>query len=64
MNFAPRRQSNEIKEAGHSKSGEEVLVVEKRLVLKREIRIRMRATSETIEIPVSLRKQRAVVERQ
>jgi stress response protein YsnF len=43
---------------------EEVLVVEKRLVLKREIRIRMRPTSETIEIPVKLRKQQAKVERQ
>jgi Domain of unknown function (DUF2382) len=64
MNFAPRRQSDEIKEAGYSKSGEEVLVVEKRLVLKREIRIRMRATSETVVIPVSLRKQQAEVERE
>jgi uncharacterized protein (TIGR02271 family) len=43
---------------------EEVLVVEKRLVLKREIRIRKRTTSETVEIPVSLRKQRAKVERE
>jgi stress response protein YsnF len=43
---------------------DEVLVVEKRLVLKREIRTRMRATSETVEIPVNLRKQRATVERQ
>jgi stress response protein YsnF len=43
---------------------EEVLVVEKRLVLKREIRIRMRATSETVVIPVSLRKQQAEVERE
>ena len=43
---------------------EEVLVVEKRLVLKREIRIRKRPTSETVEIPVSLRKQRAKVERE
>jgi uncharacterized protein (TIGR02271 family) len=43
---------------------EEVLVVEKRLVLKREIRIRMRKTSETVQIPVSLRKQGATVERQ
>jgi uncharacterized protein (TIGR02271 family) len=42
---------------------EEVLVVEKRLVLKREIRILMRPTSETVEIPVRLRKQRAKVER-
>jgi stress response protein YsnF len=42
---------------------EEVLVVEKRLVLKREIRIRKRSTSETVEIPVSLRQQRAKVER-
>ena len=43
---------------------EEVLVVEKRLMLKREIRIRKRATSETVEIPVTLRKQQAKVERQ
>jgi uncharacterized protein (TIGR02271 family) len=43
---------------------EEVLVVEKRLVLKREIRIRKRTTSQTVEIPVSLRKQRAKVERE
>jgi uncharacterized protein (TIGR02271 family) len=42
---------------------EEVLVVEKRLVLKREIRIRKRTTLETVEIPVSLRKQHAKVER-
>jgi uncharacterized protein (TIGR02271 family) len=43
---------------------EEILVVEKRLVLKREIRIQKRQTSETVEIPVSLRKQRVKVERQ
>ena len=43
---------------------EEVLVVEKRLVLKREIRISKRSTSETVEIPVSLRKQRAKVQRE
>jgi uncharacterized protein (TIGR02271 family) len=43
---------------------EEVLVVEKWLVLKREIRISKRSTSETVEIPVSLRKQRAKVERE
>jgi uncharacterized protein (TIGR02271 family) len=42
---------------------EEVLVVEKRLVLKREIRIQKRPTSEIVEIPVSLRKQRAKVQR-
>jgi uncharacterized protein (TIGR02271 family) len=43
---------------------EEVLVVEKRLVLKREIRIRKRSTSEIVDIPASLRKQRAKVERE
>lgn len=43
---------------------EEVLVVEKRLVLKREIRIRKRSTLQTIELPVKLRKQQAKVERQ
>ena len=42
---------------------EAVLVVEKRLVLKEELRIRRRATTETVEVPVTLRKQRAVVER-
>ena len=42
---------------------EEIVVVEKRLILKREIRISKRAISETAEIPVSLRKQQATVER-
>ncbi|WP_262269816.1 MULTISPECIES: YsnF/AvaK domain-containing protein [Microvirga] len=42
---------------------EEVLVVEKRLVLKEELHIRRSAETETVEVPVSLRKQRAVVER-
>jgi uncharacterized protein (TIGR02271 family) len=42
---------------------EEVMVVEKRLVLKEELHIRRRRSTETVEIPVTLRKQRAVVER-
>ena len=42
---------------------EEVLVVEKRLVLKEELHIRRQATQETVEVPATLRKQRAVVER-
>ena len=42
---------------------EEVLVVEKRLVLKEELHIRRRVATEAVEVPVSLRKQRAVVER-
>jgi stress response protein YsnF len=42
---------------------EEVLVVEKRLVLKEELHIRRHVSTEEVEIPVSLRKQRAVVER-
>jgi stress response protein YsnF len=42
---------------------EEVLVVEKRLVLKEELHIRRRVETETVEVPVTLRKQRAVVER-
>jgi len=41
---------------------EEILVVEKRLVLKEEIHIRRRTTREDVEVPVTLRKQRAVVE--
>jgi stress response protein YsnF len=43
---------------------EEVLVVEKRLVLKEELYIRRRVETETVEVPVILRKQRAVVERE
>jgi uncharacterized protein (TIGR02271 family) len=42
---------------------EEVLVVEKRLVLKEELHMRRRTTREDVEVPVTLRKQRAVVER-
>ena len=42
---------------------EEVLVVEKRLLLKEELHIRRRVEAETVEVPVTLRKQRAVVER-
>jgi uncharacterized protein (TIGR02271 family) len=42
---------------------EEVLVVEKRLVLKEEVHIRRHSVEETVEVPVTLRKQRAVVER-
>jgi uncharacterized protein (TIGR02271 family) len=42
---------------------EEVLVVEKRLVLKEELHIRREVNHENVEVPVTLRKQRAVVER-
>jgi stress response protein YsnF len=42
---------------------EEVLVVEKRLVLKEELHIRRQVETESVEVPVELRKQRAVVER-
>jgi stress response protein YsnF len=42
---------------------EEVLVVEKRLMLKEELHIRRRVEMESVEVPVELRKQRAVVER-
>ena len=42
---------------------EEVLVVEKRLVLKEELHIRRQTTTETVEVPVTLRRQRAIVER-
>jgi len=42
---------------------EEVLFVEKRLVLKEELHIRRQATTETVEMPVTLRRQRAIVER-
>jgi uncharacterized protein (TIGR02271 family) len=42
---------------------EEVLVVEKRLLLKEEVRISRHATTDVAEVPVTLRKQRAIVER-
>jgi len=42
---------------------EEIVVVEKRLVLKEELHITQQTTTEQIEVPVELRKQRAVVER-
>jgi stress response protein YsnF len=42
---------------------EEVLVVEKRLLLKEELHIRRRVETEAVEVPMTLRKQRAVVER-
>ena len=42
---------------------EETLFVEKRLVLKEEIHIRRAARTEQFETPVTLRRQRAVVER-
>ncbi len=42
---------------------EEVLVVETRLLLKEEIHLRRTKTRETVEIPATLRRQRAIVER-
>jgi stress response protein YsnF len=41
---------------------EEIVVVEKRLVLVEEIRIRKIATTEEVAVPVKLRKQTATVE--
>jgi len=41
---------------------EEVLVVEKRLVLKEELHLRRKVETETFEAPVTLRKQRVEVE--
>lgn len=42
---------------------EEILVVEKRLVLLEEVHVRNTARGETVGIPVTLRKQHALVER-
>ena len=42
---------------------EEVLVVERRLVLKEEIRMRVLAVDEAVEQPMAVRRQRASVER-
>ena len=42
---------------------EEVLVVERRLVLREEIRMRLVSVEEPVEQPVAVRRQRATVER-
>jgi uncharacterized protein (TIGR02271 family) len=42
---------------------EEIMVVEKRLVLKEEIHIHRSVTTEKVEVPVTLKKQRAIIER-
>ncbi|TXN40120.1 DUF2382 domain-containing protein [Methylobacterium sp. WL30] len=42
---------------------EEILVVEKRLVLREEVHVRQTTADEDVEVPVTLRKQHAVVER-
>ncbi|WP_407523876.1 YsnF/AvaK domain-containing protein [Methylobacterium oryzisoli] len=42
---------------------EEVLVVEKRLVLKEEVHIRQTTRGEDVEVPVTLHKQHATIER-
>jgi stress response protein YsnF len=41
---------------------EEMLFVERRLVLTEEIHVRRRRTRETVAVPVALRRQRAIVE--
>lgn len=43
---------------------EEVLVVERRIRLIEELHIRHEATSETVRLPVTVRRQKVVVERQ
>lgn len=42
---------------------EEILVIEKRLVLREEIHLRQTTISQSVDVPVSLRKQHAVIER-
>ncbi|TBN48355.1 DUF2382 domain-containing protein [Hansschlegelia quercus] len=42
---------------------EEILFVEKRLVLKEELHLRRVTTEDEVEIPVTLRRQHALVER-
>ncbi len=43
---------------------EEVLVVEKRLLLKQELHVRRRAGTERVEVPVTLQKQHVIIERE
>ncbi|MCJ2118441.1 YsnF/AvaK domain-containing protein [Methylobacterium sp. J-001] len=42
---------------------EEILVVEKRLVLREEVHVRQTTAGEGVEMPVTLRRQHAVIER-
>lgn len=42
---------------------EEILVIEKRLMLREEIHLRQTTTVQSVDVPVSLRKQKAVIER-
>ena len=57
----PRRRGRE--RPNHYPVLEEILVVEKQLFLKEELHVRRRVIEDQVEIPVCLRKQRAVVER-
>jgi stress response protein YsnF len=43
---------------------EEILVVRRQLVLKEELHIQRRVETEAVPVPVTLRKQRAIVERE
>ena len=43
---------------------EERLVVQRRLVLREELHIKRRRTSETVEVPIQVRKQRAFISRE
>ena len=43
---------------------EEVAVVQKQLILKEELHVRRRTTTQQAEVPVTRRKQRAVIDRQ
>ena len=42
---------------------EEVLVVEKQLLLKEELHVRRQVSADHVEVPITIHKQRAVVER-
>lgn len=42
---------------------EEIMVIEKRLVLKEELHIHRSVTTQRIDVPVALKKQQAVIER-
>jgi stress response protein YsnF len=42
---------------------EDEVVLVRRLILKKELHIRRRVETETVEVPVTLRRQRAEVER-
>jgi len=43
---------------------EEILKLEKQLILREEVHVRRRTSIETVQMPITLKKQRAIVSRE